>query len=310
MSIKIGDVDQNGEINVIDVVQLIDAILTQRSYVSTLDVNTDNQVNIMDAVLLVQQILAPPSVPFDVICDQTNAEQLLHDHYVDQTLVRFVTNLSDPEDATNFLSVDVALYDPITPSTVTNFLSYVNADQYDGIFVHRSLPNFVVQTGGFTFDGASPLAVDTYPPVINEYYYSNLVGTLAMAKLGGDPDSATSQFFFNLADNSANLDNQNGGFTVFGEVIGNGMSVINSIANLNTHDLDGGAASLYNNVPLIDESLPTLENNLVTFTEVSVITAEQHCVWLEQNLDDSVPYIEELTGQVVDYEGDDEDFFG
>jgi peptidyl-prolyl cis-trans isomerase A (cyclophilin A) len=48
---------------------------------------------------------------------------------------------------------------------------------------------------------------------------SNLRGTIAMAKLGGDPDSATSEFFFNLADNSENLDNQNGGFTVFAQVI-------------------------------------------------------------------------------------------
>jgi hypothetical protein len=57
---------------------------------------------------------------------------------------------------------------------------------------------------------------------------SNIRGTIAMAKSPGDPDSATSEFFINLADNSENLDNQNGGFTVFAHVI-DGMDVIDAI---------------------------------------------------------------------------------
>ncbi|HIE85776.1 MAG TPA: hypothetical protein EYP91_02795 [Gammaproteobacteria bacterium] len=53
-----------------------------------------------------------------------------------------------------------------------------------------------------------------------------------MAKVGGDPDSATSEWFVNLANNAANLDSQNGGFTVFGVVINNGMTVVDEIAAL------------------------------------------------------------------------------
>ena len=67
----------------------------------------------------------------------------------------------------------------------------------------------------------------------------NVRGTLAMAKQGGDPDSATSQWFVNLADNAANLDIQNGGFTTFGRVLFDGMSVVDAIADLPTVNAGG-----------------------------------------------------------------------
>src|SRR5204862_1238969 len=75
-------------------------------------------------------------------------------------------------------------------------------------------------------------AVPTDPPVQNEYNpaNSNIGGTISMAKLGGDPNSATCQFFVSLNDNSGNLDNQNGGFTVFGRVAGSGMATAFAIA--------------------------------------------------------------------------------
>lgn len=125
------------------------------------------------------------------------------------------------------------------PLTKRNFERYVDAGLYDGTFFHRYIEGFVLQGGGFIdpeqaidSDGVMahiPVDLDgdpdtSNPTLDNEYdltpHRSNVRGTLAMAKLGGDPDSATNQFFFNLADNSANLDNQNGGFTVFAEVVG------------------------------------------------------------------------------------------
>ena len=123
---------------------------------------------------------------------------------------------------TDLGAIDIELFDTVAPQTVANFMNYVNDGDYDGTFFHRSIPGFVVQGGGFItntpsgsilVDGASHIPTD--PPVINEFNLSNLRGTIAMAKVGGDPDSATSEWFFNLDDNSENLDNQNGGFTVF-----------------------------------------------------------------------------------------------
>jgi len=127
--------------------------------------------------------------------------------------------------------VDVALYDGAAPRTVANFLSYVRSGAYDGSFIHRAVPGFVVQGGGYVWTAQGLGQINTLPPVVNEFSpeRSNVRGTIAMAKVEGNPDSATSQWFFNLADNSLNLDRQNGGFTVFGRVIGAGMSVVDAM---------------------------------------------------------------------------------
>ena len=139
---------------------------------------------------------------------------------------------------TDLGSLDIELFDTVTPLTVANFMNYVNDGDYDGTFIHRSIPGFVVQGGGFIYEGpenfftGGAFDIPTDPPVVNEFNLSNLRGTIAMAKVDGDPDSATSEWFFNLDDNSANLDNQNGGFTVFAQVLGSGMDVVDAIAAL------------------------------------------------------------------------------
>ena len=149
---------------------------------------------------------------------------------------------------TPFGAVEIELFDEEAPQTVANFLRYVNDGDYVNSFIHRSVPGFVVQGGGFTFVEGAAVPVPTDPPVINEPGISNLRGTVAMAKVSGDPNSATSQWFFNLADNSGNLDNTNGGFTVFGQVTGNGMDVIDQIAALQIWNGGGALGEL----PLID----------------------------------------------------------
>jgi len=120
------------------------------------------------------------------------------------------------------------------PATVANFLGYVNRGDYDGTFMHRSIPGFILQAGGYRFDPLTGTAphIDTVAPVVNEFGISSTRSTVAMAKVSGDPNSATSEWFVNLADNSQNLDNQNGGFTVFARVIDNGMEVVDAIVGL------------------------------------------------------------------------------
>jgi len=137
------------------------------------------------------------------------------------------------------------------------------------------VPGFIVQGGGFIYTG-TPGSVDnivTFPAVVNEPEFSNVAGTIAMAKLGNDPNSATSQWFFNLVDNSGSppngLDSQNEGFTVFGEVIGDGMTVLNDIAALQSFNFGGALTDL----PLQNYSTTDFTNNvLIDDTHLIMIT--------------------------------------
>lgn len=146
--------------------------------------------------------------------------------------VRFDTTLGN---------IDVLLLPGSAPATVQNFLNYVRRGTYNNSIFHRSVPGFIIQGGGFTYANNTFRALAADPPVRNEFRTSNSRGTIAMAKLEGRPDSATNQWFFNLANNGPNLDNQNGGFTVFGR-ISNGLSVMDQIAatpvfRLNSNEL-------------------------------------------------------------------------
>jgi cyclophilin family peptidyl-prolyl cis-trans isomerase len=151
------------------------------------------------------------------------------------TVVRFDTVLGP---------FDVELYDSQTPVTVANFLAYVDdpvkGRRFEDSLIHRSALNFVIQGGGWHFDGTSKVEPRDYPQIlldpaiVNEPFVPtprNVRGTIAMARIGGQPNSATNQWFINLADNSF-LDSVDGGFTVFGRVLGSGMNVVDAIAAL------------------------------------------------------------------------------
>ena len=123
----------------------------------------------------------------------------------------------------------------LTQETVDNFLYYVNSNAYDNSIIHRSVKDFVIQGGGFVYKNGTIYELETKPPVINEPGNSNLLWTIAMAKLPSDPDSATSQWFINLADNTF-LDTQNGGFSVFGKVLDEDISLVNEMSSTNIYD--------------------------------------------------------------------------
>jgi len=171
--------------------------------------------------------------------------------------------------------IDIELFDTAAPLTVANFMNYINSGAYNNSFIHRSVPGFIIQGGGYTWGNTGLSAITQNPPVVNEFdaSRSNVRGTIAMAKLDGDPNSATSEWFFNLADNSANLDSQNGGFTVFGRVIGNGMDVVDAIAALPVWDATGGnPSSPFGDLPLIGyTSGPVTGANLAMVTNVSAV---------------------------------------
>lgn len=167
------------------------------------------------------------------------------------------------------------------PETVENFLTYVNDGDYVNSIIHRSVPDFVVQGGGFTVEELSISEVPADPPVVNEFSVdrSNLRGTIAMAKLGDDPNSATNQWFFNLADNAANLDAQNGGFTVFGEVLTDAdLAPVDAIANLPAFNASN-IQPAFTNLPLkvADPANPVLDNddNFVRFSNISVVQEDE-----------------------------------
>ena len=137
------------------------------------------------------------------------------------TIVRISTGIGD---------YSIELLDDSAPGTVQNFLNYVNRNDYNGTYIHRAVDNFVVQGGAYRFRlFEGPIDIPSDPPIQNEFGASNTRGTVAMAKIDGDPNSATNQWFVNVADNSATLDESNGGFTVFGVVLGDGMVTVDEI---------------------------------------------------------------------------------
>lgn len=127
-------------------------------------------------------------------------------------------------------NITVELFPGNAPQTTQNFLDYANAGFYDGLIFHRVIPGFMIQGGGMTPDMTEK---PRNAPIRNEADNGlrNLRGTLAMARMA-DPDSASSQFFINVADN-AFLDHRGTsydtwGYAVFGRVV-DGMQVVDAI---------------------------------------------------------------------------------
>ncbi|MEZ5357549.1 MAG: peptidylprolyl isomerase [Candidatus Zixiibacteriota bacterium] len=123
------------------------------------------------------------------------------------------------------------------PITVANFLEYVDSNAYDSTIFHRVINGFMIQGGGFNGDMTKR---PTHNPIKNEWGngLKNLRGTIAMARRGGDINSATNQFFINVKDNfNLDMKQQDGaGYAVFGKVI-QGMDVVDAIKVAKTKNM-------------------------------------------------------------------------
>ena len=139
-------------------------------------------------------------------------------------------------------NIELALDNQKAPVSVKNFVEYANNGFYNGTVFHRVIPGFMVQGGGFIDDMKQKA---TNPPIKNEADNGlrNLRGTIAMARTA-EKDSATSQFFINVADN-AFLDHgqRDFGYAVFGKVV-KGMDVVDKISQVQTTHVGP-----YQNVP-------------------------------------------------------------
>ena len=120
------------------------------------------------------------------------------------------------------------------PITVENFLGYVKKKHYDATVFHRVINGFMIQGGGFKLEGKELVEKETGKGILNEGKngLKNERGTIAMARTN-DPNSATAQFFINVADNAALDFPNNGGYAVFGKVI-EGMDVVDKIKVVKT----------------------------------------------------------------------------
>lgn len=159
------------------------------------------------------------------------------------TMVRFETNMGP---------IDLDLYDTQAPLTVANLLNYVRAGDYDRTFFHRLVRNFVLQGGGYVYPTTK---VTSRGNLQNEFspQRPNVRGTVAMAKLGGQPNSATSEWYVNLADN-ASLDNPvlngSGGYTVFGRVTPPSLATVDAMAALTIVNANGCCFTAFGELPV------------------------------------------------------------
>jgi cyclophilin family peptidyl-prolyl cis-trans isomerase len=139
---------------------------------------------------------------------------------------------------TNHGNFSIELNEEKAPITVKNFLSYVDKDFFTGTIFHRVIDGFMIQGGGFDKD---MMQKESDAPIKNEANngLKNLPYTIAMARTS-EPDSASSQFFINVANNSfLDFPGQDGaGYCVFGKVV-DGTDVIDNIGKVATGSTGG-----------------------------------------------------------------------
>lgn len=233
--------------------------------------------------------IAPAALITHPFSDISSGSVVDLSHLIDpglaRTQVSFTTNFDTNPNQSGVQAgvIVIELYDDLAPFSVANFLSYVNTlnvrGDYDGTFLHRMADfgadsgagNDIIQGGGFE-TGAIHTHIPTAAPIVNEYRgdLPNARGTIAMARTEA-VDSATSEWFFNVTDNTTTLGPANtggGSYAVFAHVL-SGLDVLDKIALLGTANLGGAISTApVQNVPAGKTATVA---NLITLTDVKVI---------------------------------------
>jgi uncharacterized protein (TIGR03437 family) len=188
-------------------------------------------------------------------------------------IVQFQTNLGN---------INVTLRPDVAPNTVANFLNYVNTGGYTSTIIHRSIPGFVIQGGGWQIINGTPTQLTANAAINDECpqtpqgpacLLSNIRGTLAMAKTNAR-NSATDEWYFNTSSGSNNtaLDHQNGGFTVFGQIADDAsLAVMDKINGLPVCDESGLYFELGPNLPVLNS--PSTCSTAIPVADYVVVNA-------------------------------------
>jgi cyclophilin family peptidyl-prolyl cis-trans isomerase len=166
--------------------------------------------------------------------------------------VRFTTTLG---------VIDVELFPASTPKTVANFLRYVDRGEaskggYGDSIIQELIRHSVLAGGSYFVGSSSTELINPLSAIPSEAGIPNATGTIAMA-LNDGPDSATSGWFFNLADNTKfNHDKDGGPYTVFGRIIENGLETIGAISDRQLYNLSASLGSAFEIVPLLNTYNP------------------------------------------------------
>ena len=176
--------------------------------------------------------------------------------------------------------IDVELFELDKPVTVSNFVAYVKSGAWNDNILHRWIPNFVLQGGSYhvphdptlmTSWNVNPTLVTSFPTIPFERdvgrKFSNVYGTIAMARVGSDTNSASHDWFFNLKDN-VSLDTQAGGYTVFGRTL-------RGTNTLNRFNQPAGSTNIYQldqNNPEFPVYSPDRANGFWVNTDITVLT--------------------------------------
>jgi cyclophilin family peptidyl-prolyl cis-trans isomerase len=191
---------------------------------------------ILQSLIAVAAIVAMTISLITVAASQASAEGQVKEKTGDNTVrVMMKTSMGD---------IVLALDHAKAPITVDNFLRYADEGFYNGTIFHRIISNFMIQGGGLTADMEKK---PTHEPIENEWQngLKNKRGTIAMGRLGGQANSATSQFYINVVDNDPlDTPRDGSGYAVFGKVV-EGMDVVDKIKNVKT-----GTKGMYRDVPV------------------------------------------------------------